>query len=293
MARATLRWNTISAARPCGSATRGARGSGRSNSRVLGLQTSLTGERTPDAETQETRKAQKAKAKDGLGKAEEVLLPLLEELAEKKPEDLTVILGDDLTRHVKVIGKLYSQVQLVRNLLSKAQGIQRAMEADFNRKALEVQKEADEAKAKAAEEPKGKAASTEKKTDAQPAAKKATAKPAAPRSKARPAATTTPGRWPRRRRPRSSRWPRSRRRHRRSEEVRGAAVAAPPSPHDEGRGRSYPATPSVCAPPCVGAGQSSRVRRALWTRRHAGPYGPERVAPEPRAVGVGVRRPNR
>ncbi|MFJ4636847.1 hypothetical protein ACIP69_14605 [Streptomyces hygroscopicus] len=100
---------------------------------VLRLQTSLTGEQTPDAERQETRKAQKAKAKDGLGKAEEVLLPLLEELAEKKPEDLAVILGDDLTRHVKVIGKLYSRVPLVRNLLSKAQGIQRAMEADFNR----------------------------------------------------------------------------------------------------------------------------------------------------------------
>ncbi|WP_158897203.1 hypothetical protein [Streptomyces hygroscopicus] len=194
---------------------------------VLGLQTSLTGEQTPDAERQEPRKAQKAKAKDGLGKAEEAPLPLLEELAEKKPEDLAVILGDDLTRHVKVIGKLYSQVQLVPQPVSKAQGIQRAMEADSNRKALEVQKEADEAKAKAAEEAEGKAASTEKKTDAKPAAKKATAKPAAPRSTARPAATTTPGRWPRRRRRRSSRWPRSRRRHRRSEEVRGAAVAAP------------------------------------------------------------------
>ncbi|MFF5587470.1 hypothetical protein [Streptomyces hygroscopicus] len=80
---------------------------------VLRLQTSLTGEQTPDAERQETRKAQKAKAKDGLGKAEEVLLPLLEELAEKKPEDLAVILGDNLTRHVKVVGKLYSRVPLV------------------------------------------------------------------------------------------------------------------------------------------------------------------------------------
>ncbi|MEU5269461.1 hypothetical protein AB0G77_13100 [Streptomyces hygroscopicus] len=153
---------------------------------VLRLQTSLTGEQTPDADRQEPRKAQKAKAKDGLGKTEEVLLPLLEELAEKKPEDLAVILGDDLTRHVKVIGKLYSRVQLVRNLLSKAQGIQRAMEADFSRKALEVQKEADEAKGKAAEEAEGKAAST-KKTDAKPVAKKATTKP-----KARPAATITP-----------------------------------------------------------------------------------------------------
>ncbi|WP_413809652.1 ParB/RepB/Spo0J family partition protein [Streptomyces sp. OE57] len=164
--------------------------------KMMEKQTSLTGEQTPDAETQESRKAQKAKAKDGLGKAEEVLLPLLEELAEKKPEDLAVILGDDLTRHVKVIGKLYSQVQLVRNLLSKAQGIQRAMEADFNRKALEVQKEAEAAKSKGAEA-EGKAeeeetASAEKKPDAEPVAKKTTAKPTAPRSKARPAANTTP-----------------------------------------------------------------------------------------------------
>ncbi|MEU9965441.1 hypothetical protein [Streptomyces malaysiensis] len=163
--------------------------------KMMEKQTSLTGEQAPDAETQENRKVQKAKAKDGLGKAEEVLLPLLEELAEKKPEDLAVILGDDLTRHVKVIGKLYSQVQLVRNLLSKAQGIQRAMEADFNRKALEVQKEAEEAKGKAAEA-EGKAveeksASAEKKPDAKPVAKKAAAKPTTPRSKARPAVTTT------------------------------------------------------------------------------------------------------
>ncbi|NEW77334.1 ParB/RepB/Spo0J family partition protein [Streptomyces rhizosphaericus] len=163
--------------------------------KMMEKQTSLTGEQTPDAETQETRKAQKAKAKDGLGKAEEVLLPLLEELAEKKPEDLAVILGDDLTRHVKVIGKLYSQVQMVRNLLSKAQGIQRAMEEDFNRKALEVQKEAEAAKGSSAEAEgkavEGKTASAEKKPDAKPVTKKATAKPTAPRSKARPAANAT------------------------------------------------------------------------------------------------------
>ncbi|MEU4891002.1 ParB/RepB/Spo0J family partition protein [Streptomyces sp. NPDC044780] len=163
--------------------------------KMMEKQTSLTGEQTPDAETQETRKAQKAKAKDGLGKAEEVLLPLLEELAEKKPEDLAVILGDDLTRHVKVIGKLYSQVQLVRNLLSKAQGIQRAMEADFNRKALEVQKEAEAAKGKAVDEEgaaaKEKALKPEKRPSAKPAANKTAAKSTTARSKARPAASTT------------------------------------------------------------------------------------------------------
>ncbi|MBM9505291.1 ParB/RepB/Spo0J family partition protein [Actinacidiphila acididurans] len=109
--------------------------------KMMERQTSLTGEKAPDAEEQEKRKKDKAKAKDGLGKAEEVLLPLLEELAAKKPEDLAVILGDDLDRHVKVVGKLYGQVQLVRNLLSKAQGIQRAMAAEFNKKAVEAQKE--------------------------------------------------------------------------------------------------------------------------------------------------------
>ncbi|MFJ1994286.1 ParB/RepB/Spo0J family partition protein [Streptomyces asiaticus] len=165
--------------------------------KMMEKQTSLTGEQTPDAETQETRKAEKAKAKDGLGKAEEVLLPLLEELAAKKPEDLAVVLGDDLSRHVKVIGKLYSQVQLVRNLLSKAQGIQRAMEADFNRKAQEVQKEAEEAKAKAGAEARTeeKSATPQKKTGAKPVAKKATPGTASkPTAKARPTAPTTTAR---------------------------------------------------------------------------------------------------
>ncbi|MBI0379819.1 ParB/RepB/Spo0J family partition protein [Streptomyces albiflaviniger] len=165
--------------------------------KMMEKQTSLTGEQAPDAETQETRKVQKAKAKDGLGKAEEVLLPLLEELAEKKPEDLALILGDDLTRRVKVIGKLYSQVQLVRNLLSKAQGIQRAMEAEFNRKAQEVQKEAEEAKAKAVAEAKteDKSATPQKKTGAKPVAKKATSGTAPkPTAKARPAARTSTAR---------------------------------------------------------------------------------------------------
>ncbi|MFD5385514.1 ParB/RepB/Spo0J family partition protein [Streptomyces sp. NPDC127074] len=165
--------------------------------KMMEKQTSLTGEQAPDAEMQETRKAQKAKAKDGLGKAEEVLLPLLEELAAKKPEDLAVILGDDLTRHVKVIGKLYSQVQMVRNLLSKAQGIQRALEADFTRKALEVQKEAEEAKGEAVAEAKmeEKSAAPQKKSGAKPAAKKRTPGTAAkPTAKARPAARTTAAR---------------------------------------------------------------------------------------------------
>ncbi|MDT9689449.1 ParB/RepB/Spo0J family partition protein [Streptomyces sp. P9(2023)] len=156
--------------------------------KMMEQQTSLTNEKAPSAEETEKRKKQKAKAKDGLGKAEEVLLPLLEELAEKKPEDLAVILGDDLSRHIKVVGKLYSQVQLVRNLLSKAQGIQRAMAEEFNKKALEVQQEAAKEKREAKSDPKPEA-------QPKPVAKKAAAKPAAKpsgaaRTQNRPAAGT-------------------------------------------------------------------------------------------------------
>lgn len=122
--------------------------------KMMEQQTSLTNEKAPSAEEQEKRKEAKAKAKDGLGQAEEVLLPLLEELAQKKPEDLAVILGEDLNRHVRVVGKIYSQVQMVRNLLSKAQGIQRARAAEFNKMAVEVQQETttqQEAKGRAAQ----------------------------------------------------------------------------------------------------------------------------------------------
>ncbi|GAA1919604.1 ParB/RepB/Spo0J family partition protein [Streptantibioticus ferralitis] len=136
--------------------------------KMMEQQTSLTGEQAPDAEEAEKRKKAKAKAKDGLGKAEEILIPLLEELGEKRPQDLAVILGDDLDRHVRVVGKLFSQVQMVRNLLSKAQGIQRAMQADFNKKALEVQQEA-----KAAKEAETKQEGPVKPEEAKPAAKKA------------------------------------------------------------------------------------------------------------------------
>ncbi|MER6126916.1 ParB/RepB/Spo0J family partition protein [Streptomyces sp. NPDC001795] len=148
--------------------------------KLMEQQTSLTNEKAPTTEEQETRKKAKAKAKDGLGKAEEVLIPLLEELAEKKPEDLAVILGDDLSRHVRVVGRLYAKVQMVRNLLSKAQGIQRAMEAEFNKAAVEVQQEA----------------ANEKAVQAQ-----AAPKPPAPKSKARTAATATATKAPARKSP--------------------------------------------------------------------------------------------
>lgn len=152
-------------------------------------QTSLTNEEAPSVEEEEKRKKQKAKAKDGLGRAEDVLIPLLEELAEKKPEDLAVILGEDLDRHVKVVGRLYSKVQMVRNLLSKAQGIQRVMAEEFNKAAVEVQQERAEAEerreAAAGEQSKAK---PEAEPKPEPVAKKAAAKPAAPRGKTRAAA---------------------------------------------------------------------------------------------------------
>ncbi len=158
--------------------------------KMMEAQTSLTGEQAPSAEEQETRKKAKAQAKDGLGKAEEILLPLLEGLAEKKPEDLAVILGDDLNRHIKVVGKLYSQIQMVRNLLSKAQGIQRAMAEEFNKAAVEVQKEA--AAAKKAEAAKPEASEVEKPVEPK-AAEKPAAKTAATKPAPKPAARTATG----------------------------------------------------------------------------------------------------
>ncbi|NUK14073.1 ParB/RepB/Spo0J family partition protein [Streptomyces lunaelactis] len=149
--------------------------------KMMEQQTTLTSEKAPSAEETEKRKKAKAQAKDGLGKAEEVLLPLLEELAKQKPEDLAVILGGDLTRHVRVVGKLHSQVQMVRNLLSKAQGIQRAMAADFNKKAIEVQQEA-----KAEQEGTPKAEQGEVKPEAKPEEPKPVAKKAATGAEVKP-----------------------------------------------------------------------------------------------------------
>ncbi|MGW3118478.1 ParB/RepB/Spo0J family partition protein [Streptomyces sp. NPDC001107] len=146
--------------------------------KMMEKQTSLTNEEPPSEEVQEQRKKARAKAKDGLGKAEDILIPLFEELGAKKPEDLAVILGTDLDRYVRVVGKIYSQVQQVRNLLSKAQGVQRAMAAEFNKAATEVQQEAAQqktAKPESGAKPEG-------------AAKKAAPKPATPRSKTAAAA---------------------------------------------------------------------------------------------------------
>ncbi|WP_435270142.1 ParB/RepB/Spo0J family partition protein [Streptomyces sp. 1222.5] len=159
--------------------------------KMMEQQTSLTNEKAPTAEEQEKQKKAKAKAKDGLGKAEEVLIPLLEELAEKKPEDLAVILGDDLARHLRVVGRLYAKVQMVRNLLSKAQGIQRAMAEEFNKAAVEVQQEAAAAKKTAARaKPEAKAEKPEAKTAGKP---QSTAKKAAPKPATKPEARTATG----------------------------------------------------------------------------------------------------
>ncbi len=149
--------------------------------KMMEQQTSLAGEQTPTAEEQETRKKAKAQAKDSLGKAEDILIPLFEELGGKKPEDLAVILGSDLDRYVRVVGKIYSQVQAVRNTLSKAQGVQRAMQTQFNKAAVEVQQEAAQQKATKAQGEAKLEVTAE--APAGPAAKKATAKPAAPRTK--------------------------------------------------------------------------------------------------------------
>jgi ParB family chromosome partitioning protein len=160
--------------------------------KTMEQQTSLTNEAPPNAEEEEKRKKAKAKAKDGLGKAEEVLLPLLEELAEKKPEDLAVILGEDLARHMRVVARLYAKVQLVRNLLSKANGIQQAMADDFNKKAVEVQQESAAKKAEAAKtapakpaaKPAGGTRAAAKNTAPKPAPRKPAARSTATASKA-------------------------------------------------------------------------------------------------------------
>ncbi|MEV0469283.1 ParB/RepB/Spo0J family partition protein [Streptomyces prunicolor] len=149
--------------------------------KMMEQQTSLTGEKAPTADEQETRKKAKAQAKDSLGKAEDILIPLFEELGAKKPEDLAVILGDDLDRYVRAVGKIHSQVLQVRNLLSKAQGIQRAMQTEFNKAAVEVQQEAAEQKTTKAQgeaEPEVTA-----KASAEPPVKKTTAKSVAPRTR--------------------------------------------------------------------------------------------------------------
>ncbi|MDX3224610.1 hypothetical protein [Streptomyces sp. ME19-01-6] len=123
----------------------------------------------------------KANTKDGLGKVEEVLLPLLEDLAEKKPEDLAVILGEDLNRLIKLIGRIYSQVQLACNLLSKAQGIQRVMAEEFNKTVAEVEQEATKKKGEAEAESEGQEVKAD--GEGKPVVKKAVAKSAAPRSR--------------------------------------------------------------------------------------------------------------
>lgn len=166
-------------------------------------QTSLTNEQPPTEEEAEKRKVAKAKAKDGLGKAEDVLIPLLEDLAKKKPEDLAVILGDDLARHLRVVTRLHAKVQMVKNMLSKAQGIQRAMEAEFNKAAVEVQQEAAKEKreVKAEAKPEGEAkpeVKVEVKAEVKPkpVAKKAAAKPAAPAQRTDSAAKSAARRTP-------------------------------------------------------------------------------------------------
>ncbi|MFE2289872.1 ParB/RepB/Spo0J family partition protein [Streptomyces sp. NPDC059452] len=156
--------------------------------KMMESQTSLTNEKAPTAEEAEKQKKAKSKANDRLSKVEEDLIPLLEELAGMKPEDLAVILGDDLARNLRVVTRLYAKVQLTKNLLSKAQGIQRAKAEAFAKAAVEVQQEAAAKKTEAAagaEKPVAKPA-----PKSQPTAKKAAAKPEAAKPAAKPAAKT-------------------------------------------------------------------------------------------------------
>ncbi|WP_073741638.1 ParB/RepB/Spo0J family partition protein [Streptomyces sp. CB02115] len=139
--------------------------------KMMESQTSLTNEKAPTVEEKEKQKKAKAKTNDRLGKVEEDLIPLLEELVGMKPEDLAVILGDDLPRNLRVVTRLHAKVQLAKNLLSKAQGIQRAKEEAFAKAAVEVQLEA------------AKKADTKKPEAAKPEAAKPAAKPA-PRARA-------------------------------------------------------------------------------------------------------------
>ncbi|MFJ5737245.1 ParB/RepB/Spo0J family partition protein [Streptomyces microflavus] len=164
--------------------------------KMMESQTSLTNEKAPTAEETEKQKKAKSKTNDRLGKVEEDLIPLLEELAGMKPEDLAVILGDDLARNLRVVTRLYAKVQLTKNLLSKAQGIQRAKAEAFAKAAVEVQQEAAAKKTEAAAgvlksvaKPAPKPQSTAKKAAAKPEAAKPAAKAATP---AKPAARRAP-----------------------------------------------------------------------------------------------------
>ncbi|MGW7572412.1 ParB/RepB/Spo0J family partition protein [Streptomyces sp. NPDC054765] len=168
--------------------------------RMAEQQTSLVSEKEPNVEEKEKRQKAKAKTTDKLGKVEDVVMPLLEELTKSKPEELADILGTDLGRYVRKIDRLASQVTLARRILRQANGIAEARKVAWDTAVAEVQEEKAKADGGKAEETKrseeAEGAKGKQPEEDKPAAKKAAAKPVAvPRQRARAAeGTKTPAR---------------------------------------------------------------------------------------------------
>ncbi|MFD6346503.1 ParB/RepB/Spo0J family partition protein [Streptomyces roseolus] len=161
--------------------------------RMMESQVSMITDEAPSVEEKEKRAAAKKVATDKLGKIEEGLLPLLDELTKvSKPEELADILGLELGRYVRVMDRLHSQVTLARRMLRQAQGIAQAREVAWS-EAVKAQKEAAPAEEPAgAGEPENQSAPEEK----APAKKAAAPKPkpaaqAAPAEKKPTRRTTT------------------------------------------------------------------------------------------------------
>ncbi|MFI2258917.1 ParB/RepB/Spo0J family partition protein [Streptomyces tubercidicus] len=152
-------------------------------------QTSLVSEKEPTVEEKQERQKAKTKTTDKLGRVEEVVMPLLEELTKVKPDELADILGTDLGRYVRQMDRLASQVTLARRVLRQANGIAQARTVAWENAVAEVKEEkAKEAKAQSeakADDAQGKEADAqgEAKAEAKPVAKKAAPKPASPRAK--------------------------------------------------------------------------------------------------------------
>ncbi|MEU9188234.1 ParB/RepB/Spo0J family partition protein [Streptomyces sp. NPDC048484] len=152
--------------------------------RMAEQQTSMVTEKEPTVEEKEKRQKAKTKTTDKLGKVEEVVMPLLEELTKAKPEELADILGSDLGRYVRQIDRLANQVTLARRMLRQANGIAEARKVAWDAAVAEVEEE----KVKAAD---GKTPEAKPEPEkAEPAAEKAVAKAKAPARARRSAATT-------------------------------------------------------------------------------------------------------
>ncbi|MFB7424707.1 ParB/RepB/Spo0J family partition protein [Streptomyces hydrogenans] len=154
--------------------------------RMMESQVSMITEEEPSVEEKEKRTAAKKAATDKLGKIEEGLLPLLDELTKvSKPEDLADILGTEIGRYVRVMDRLHSQVTLARRMLRQAHGIAKAREVAWS-EAVKAQQEA----APAQEPAQGEELADARELEPQPVQeKKAPAKKAAASKPAAPAAS--------------------------------------------------------------------------------------------------------